>query len=617
MVEMKRTVFGLLLLSVLSGFGGENLIRNSDFEQGPAFWHKDGRALTVSLKREGGATFLRFEYDGEVGWPRYYQTLTLPSYEGLFQMSAQIRSGGIRDGVGPYVALNFINADGKRISNVETLLHETGGEWQTVSACFKIPKETVRLVFSMILHGRGVADFRAPVLRTLDPAENRTVAPSSAIAIDIAEKPMSVSFLGFGAEDDGWAYTKGNLSHGWGEKELVLRERRIRFLKPSFVRTFIWTGDWVPDGYFKPDTGAQPFRWDSDSMQSKYRTLALYKELGTPVNITCVEWEAEQFGSPWSSKEKTLAAYVTLVEHLVRTKGFENIRYFTLSNEPNNSFMHEGGNFEMYAWFCRNLRREFSKRGLDVEVVAGDDAESLRWFRQCAENRDVYDSCGIFASHQYLKFPRWNAHEQTAFLKSRTDLLDAMPQRKPLLITEFGFHEEEWSNMRNPYMKEFGYAIQLVDYALEGFNLGVSGFNIWTMHEMYYPPYFVTDRPVHHGNHVMEYGLWNYHDDRLRPVYYATSLFTRNTQKGEPVYSCVSADETIVRATVVGDELFFVNKAVNDAIIKINGRETADGKVFTQATVDAQQLSDGDSLKVVDDSTFVLPPGSFGRIPLH
>ena len=453
------------------------------------------------------------------------------------------------------------------------------------------------------------------IVATIDPNKIRLVAPAAPIEITVSDEPIRVPFLGFGGEDDGWAYTKGNRSHGWGERELALREERIRFLNPSFVRTFIWIGEWVPDGYFNSDT-QQVFRWDTDLMQSKYKTLELYKELGTPINITCVEWDMPRFGSLWEHKEKALEAYATLMEHLVKTKGFTNIKYFTFSNEPNNSFCTEGGNFELYAWFCKNLHREFSERGLDIEVVVGDDADSFKWFNQCVETKDVYDVCGVFASHQYLKFPKWNRSTQTDFLKSRTELLDSMPSRKPLLITEFGFHSEEWSNMGNPYMKEYGYAVQLMDYALEGFNLGVSGFNVWTLHEVYYPPYFITDRPVHHRNEVMQYGLWNYHDDTLRPVYYATSLFTRNTEKGAPVYPCVSSAEKIVRATVIGNELFFVNKASNSAKIKINGRRVGDGNVFTQTTVDAQQLTDGDSLKKGWFSTFVLPPKSFGRIPL-
>lgn len=613
---MKRIIIAILMLSALACYGGENRLKNPGFEQGMAHWQKSG-AFAASITKEEGATILHYECDGPVGWPGYSQVLDLPSFDGLYKFSADLWSSGYTDGNGPYLALEFKDADGKRISVAQSEFIPADGEWHTGALYLQIPKGTAEVKFAMLLHGLGSADFRNPSFVKMASDTKRLTASSSAIEITVSAEPQQLPFFGFGAEDNGWAYTKGNRSHGWGERELDLREERIRFLKPSFVRTFVWIGDWMPDGYLKDET-PKPLRWENDLMQSKYEALSLYQELGVPVNITGVEWEMHRFGSLWEHREKTLEAYATLMEHLIKTKGFTNIKYFTLTNEPNTSFAsRDGGSFELYGWFCKNLRREFARRRLDVELVASDDAENFGWFSRFVEDREVYDACGMFATHQYLKYPEWNTHIQTEFLKSRTELLDSVPNRKPLVVAEFGFHTEGWSNVDNPYMKEHAYAVQLADYAIEGFNLGVSGYCVWTMHEGYLPPYGKSDESVHHHNRLMQYGLWNYHDDTIRSVYYATSLFTRNTAKGRAIYPCVSSDETIVRATVVGDELFFVNKAVNAAKIKITGRRVGDGNVFTQATVDAQQLTDGDLLKKDKSSMFVLPPKSFGRIPLN
>ena len=612
---MKHVVATLLMVSAFACYGGENLLKNPGFRSDLAHWQKSGK-FTASVKKEEGAKILHVVCDGPVGWPGFSQVLDLPSHDGLYKFSADLRSTGFSDGNGPYLALEFKDAAGKRISVAQSEFIPADGEWHAGALYLQIPKGTAEVKFAMLLHGLGSADFRNPSFVKMDSDEKRLTAPSSAIEIRISDEPKAMPFFGFGAEDNGFAYTKGNRAYGWTEREFALREERIRFLKPSFVRTFVWIGEWMPDGYIVGGDPAALPRWDSDLMQSKYEALALYKELDVPVNITCVEWEMHRFGSLWENREKTLEAYAMLMEHLIKTKGFTNIRYFTLTNEPNTSFAsRDGGSFELYGWFCKNLRREFKKRGLDVELVASDDAESFGWFSEFVEDKEVYDTCGLFATHQYLKYPEWNTHIQTEFLKSRTELLDSMPNRKPLVVAEFGFHTEGWSNMDNPYMKEYAYAVQLADYAIEGFNLGVSGYCVWTMHEVYHPPYGRSGN-VHHRNSVMEYGLWNYDDDTLRPVYYATSLFTRNTAKGRPIYPCVSSDETIVRATVVGDELFFVNKAVNAAKVKIKGRRSGDGFVFTQDTVDAQQLTDGDRLKKDSSSTFVLPPKSFGRISL-
>jgi hypothetical protein len=615
---MKQLIITTVIFLGLAAYAHANLLKNSQFDQGLSYWVESGGDFSGSVEKESAENFLRILSERERVWNSYSQDLTLPSYDGIFLFSAELRSAVFTGGLGPYLALEYLDEKGQRIAVDQAEFIEADGEWHETKLYVQIPEKTSVVRFSMLLNGSGKADFRNPVLAQMDSTENRLEAPAAPIAIKVSGQPNPIPFVGFGAQDNGWAYASGNLAFGWTDRELVQREERIRFLSPSFVRTFVWIGEWLPENFFRREFTDQDYLWDSDLMQGKYRALQLYKDMGVPVNITGVEWEMERFGSLWENKEKTLQAYADLMEHLIKTKGFTNIQYFTLSNEPNTAFIREqGGTFELYSWFSIELDKEFRKRGLDVEIVASDDAEGFDWFTFSVKDEASYAVSGIVATHHYLKFPEWNKHEQTQFLQSRTALLDSLPERKPLLVTEFGFHTTGWSNMDNPYMREYPYAIHLADYAIEGFNLGVSGFCVWTIHEAYYPPYGRADDKVHTGNRIMGYGLWNYYDDELRPGYYATALFARHTEEGQPIYATTSSHETIVRATVIGDNLFFVNKAVNEATIQIQGRLTGSGYGFTQGTVDQQQLMDGDVLKKDRSANFVLPPRSFGRIALQ
>jgi hypothetical protein len=606
----------LFLASGLQVFAGSNLLSNADFAQGAAHWRP---ANTDSPYFEGGvadleggpALHLIYRSPGEVTFSKFEQTLPLENPDGIYELSADIKCMSSDGGVGPYIAVNYLNKAGKRLAFGNAPYLEPDGEWHAASVRLQPPAGTVRVDICLILHGHGEAFFRNAIWREL--SLNEQVQDGTEVTLSVAPAAHELPLFGVGAEDDGWAHTKGNRSHGWTDEDLAVCEQQIRWLEPDFLRMFIWIGEWMPFGYFSdPAKKDAPFNWDTDLLQSKYKMLSLYKELGTEIEITCVEWNIERFGHMWGQPQRTLEAYADLMEHLIKEKGFDNIRYFTLSNEPNISFAAQGGSFELYVWFCKNLQKEFDARGLNLSVVGGDDGNNFAWFKRCVTNPELFESAAVFASHQYPRFPKWNPQHKTDFFRERTELMDSMPVRKPMIMAEFGFAGRDVSSINNPYMKEYDYAIQLMDYMLEGFEFGVSGFNVWTMYEMYYAPY--TGNKVH-GNKLMTYGLWDYEGNRLRPAFYATALLTRNTEPGEPVINCISSDPALVRSVVIGDKLFFVNKSIRPVEASVEGAELSTGGYFDRAVTDSRILREGAALEMKAGKA-VLPPESFGYIQL-
>ncbi len=606
----------LWLACGLQAVAGSNLLSNADFSEGTAGWrpvNTDSPYFEGGVVEEEGAPALQLIYrsPGEVTFVQFAQTVPMRDPDGVYELSAEIKCPVADGGVGPYIAVNYLNGGGRRLAFGNAPYLEPDGEWHTVSVRLQPPSGTVRADISLILHGHGEAFFRNATWREL--SLNEQEQDGTEVTLTVASEAHDLPLFGVGAEDDGWAHTKGNRSHGWTDEDLAVCEKQIRWLEPDFVRMFIWIGEWMPFGYFSdPAKKDAPFNWDTDLMQSKYKMLSLYKELGTTVEITCVEWNIERFGHMWGQPQRTLNAYADLMEHLIKEKGFDHIRYFTLSNEPNISFAAQGGSFELYVWFCKNLQQEFDARGLNLSVVGGDDGNNFAWFKRCVTNPELFESAAVFASHQYPRFPKWNPQHKTDFFRERTELMDSMPVRKPMIMAEFGFAGRDVSSINNPYMKEYDYAIQLMDYMLEGFEFGVSGFNVWTMYEMYYAPYTGNDV---HGNKLMTYGLWDYEGNRLRPCFYATALLTRNTEPGDPVVSCISSDPALVRSVVIGNKLFFVNKSIRAVEASIEGADPGCGVYYNRNITDGRILREGEALNIADGNAS-LPAESFGYIQL-
>lgn len=491
---------------------------------------------------------------------------------------------GISDGVGAYLSIEFTDASGKRVSfNQSAPAPE--GEWATLFVEAIVPANSHTVWVRHILNGHGTARFRPGSFGVAGMPE--ITRPGDGIVHLVpTPTPLPHALVGFGFEDDGWAYDQVNRDHGMDDAALALREERIREMDPDWVRMFFWHREWNPSG------DGETFTWDSDGMQSHYRTLALYEDIGATVNVTGVEWGiADPFGKP----EVVARAWTALMQHLIVVKGFTCVRQWTLTNEPNSSFVPRGGNFAQYVALHRLVKAGFDGAGLNIQMVGSDDTNGgWPWFRQCLLSADYDGLIDLYASHRY--FQKQDMPLATRFFRRR---LDTLAQRKPLVIAEFGFHDARTKGaMINPVMEDYDYALWTADFTLNGLNEGVAGFSIWCAHEMYYP-----------FGHKMNYGLWNFPDrnSETRPVYVFWKLLTQCTEAGDTIVPVVSSHPGLVRAVRVGDDLFFVNSSEHLLEIQWSEAVTRDGVVYAQST-----LPEGSPVTWNE-----LPPKSFGHATLE
>ena len=586
----------MLLAATLLYFAAAqlNLLTEPSFEEALAHWeHGSPHARMESLEMDGRSIArITVPDDASVGWPSIAQRVPVTPGD-LLEGGADVLAQRIRDGAGAYLAIEFHDASGKRLSYGQSrgLLSES--EWKTLTVRAVAPEGAITARLCLILNGRGEALFddarlTSPGNLTPEPLEGD-------VQITVTDEVVCASLIGFGAEDDGWFYAPMNLERGITADDIALREKRIEWLNPDWIRMFFWYGDWNPSGDWAS------FTFDSPNMQSHYRTLELYQRIGAAVNVTGVEWE---MNDPFGRPAEMAQAIGTLMEHLIKTRGFTCIRQWTLTNEPNSHFIQLGYPFERYVELHRLVKAEFARRGLDVQIVGSDDTAGFEWFQTCVQDDAYFEAADLFASHRY--FPYADRVLAPFFFEDRQAALAKRNPAKPFVVAEFGFQDQRSGTLENPLMEDYPYALWTYAFIVDGLNRGVAGFAIWCLHEVYYP-----------GNGFMNYGLWNYRDRGwgVRPVYHALGCFTRMTHSGDAVRKCESSHPAYVAAAVAGTRVFWVNQADREVSVACSAPLTGPATAYTRDNV-----ATDDSLGMhlaVERNRFVAPPQSFGYVCLE
>lgn len=576
-------------LIVLAG-AAEGLLQNTDFSKGLEQWTVNAPAgVEAAVAVEAGRPCAEMNVgDGaQVGWPGFYQEFAVAPGR-IVRFSTDVQAKDIRDGFGAYLSVEFLDAAGRRVSFGQSEAAPRNGSWKTLRIMEIAPKGTARGRVCLILNGRGTARFAGVSLSLADGPES--TPPDGPVTITVTGDTACASLIGFGAEDDGWFYNQENAAKGVTREDWAVREGRIEWMQPDWVRMFFWYMDFNPSGDW------ETFDFDSDNMRSHYQTLDLYQKLGARVNVVGVEWGVKD---PYGDAARAAKAIGALMEHLIKAKGYTCVTEWTLTNEPNGYFIGKGYDFRRFAELHRLVRAEFDRRGLKVRIVGSDDTGGFDFFSQCVNDEAYYGLADYFASHRYIQ--HGSRPLMSDFLDERLGLLAARAPGKQLVVAEFGFHDGRSGALENPIMEEYDYALWTSAFVIEGLNKGVAGFSVWCLHEVYYP-----------GNGFMNYGLWNYKDDgwKPRPVYHAWAPFSRFTKTGDSSRRCESTHPAHVSAAFTGNTLFWVNQTGRDVEIVLKGAVPETVRIMTEATLSGDRDCGVES--PLKDGKFTAPPRSFG-----
>ncbi len=342
-------------------------------------------------------------------------------------------------------------------------------------------------------------------------------------------------FLGVGVQGDTFYELGGDYALSPDERRLL--ESRIRTVSPTLVRLFLMT-DW-----WEPQPGV--FTTDSPGMRNLYAQLDRFRAALVILTV----WRMGRHLNPAHDMRHALPlaqSTARLLQHLIRDRGYTNVRYVTLYNEPDFEFARDGGRtFEDYRRLIRMLDDRLRAEGIRdrVGIMAPDEALSWEWFRDAALTMD--DLVDAYESHRYEGY---DALAAVPWMQERLGLLRERGIRKPFVIGEFGV----WSDGDPYYNGQF-----IAEYVAAGIRLGVAGFSRWTLQSNPYP-----------GESGMnDWGLWGYRDTgwALRPAYVAHAMLSGTLRAGSRTVSAASSSSKVVAAAALDPEGHLVVLCANRA----------------------------------------------------
>lgn len=582
----------LFLVMLVSVCWGEEILRNSGFDDEIAHWTGGDASVSFSTVEFEGRNVLCAIGNGRE--QAVAQSFSARPGE-AFELTGEIFPVEVSGWSG--IKLCFYNEKGDIIDETPNWQPSLAKGWSNPVVRGRAPAGTVGGAVLLFINGAGKVYWDNLKLTLLAPV---LINDKADVEIAVTDEVVCADFQGFGYEDDGWFYNEHNAAHGVNEADAKIREARIEWMNPDNVRTFFWYREWNPSEDWKT------FDWDTDNMQSHYRTLDVYQRIGTAINVAGVEWGMKE---AWPEPKVLCHAVGALLEHLIKTKGYSCIKYWTLTNEPDGVFNTSCGDFDKYVQYHVEMKKEIARRGLDVKIVGSDDMVT-DWFDRCLNTPAYNEVVDMYSTHIYI-------HKDKIYLADnlfaeRVGKLEAKAgvgrgYGKPWTIGEYGFRDERFvPPYTNPFSEDYPYAIHNQSFVIDGLNRGVASFQYWCIHEMYY---------VDSGNRML-FGLWNYKDRdwKIRPVYHSLTSFCRLTEMGDTVYRCATTQPD-VKASRVGDVLFWVNGSGTAKNIHIEGFELKSANIMTEDTLEGEREC-GQTIEEFEGNVLSVPANSFGHATL-
>ena len=355
-------------------------------------------------------------------------------------------------------------------------------------------------------------------------------------------------FAGIGINSLPFTLMSNNLDKGANEAYFELEKSRILNLKPAIVR--LWTQvDWfVTENDLTNGTGADyysgVYNFESERMQSVYKYLDTYKQIGSQL-ILAINWKVASTIQPWFSIDginnpETSApqdidafakAHVELLKYLINVKGYTNIKYISVANEPDlMDFESHGDQYIYYQDTSKKLADVISEASLDIELLGLESGAAYFTsqdflFRSFKDNPDYFNE---YAIHCYQGIKNATAYMRT--------VKNSLPTGKSIWLTEF--NGNKFTNSSSGYMSIAA-------------NLGYNGALYWMVNDVYgEDPLNLNDENI--GGST---GLWNKPKDNLnvKDSYYELSLWLRYVKPNSKVLESVVSNDEDMRSTVFFD----------------------------------------------------------------
>lgn len=513
---MKTIICILLCMTInLEGAMAKNidLLKDNDFTTPLQVWQKVGEDLELSTNTadiHSGRVPIRLHLNpqAKLAWSQIYRPFTGDFLAGdSLQATVQVRTEGLQDGSGAYMAMEFQDSSGERISIAHSQVSLDNGAkgWQQLTAAGNAPIGVKVVRINLILNSHGTAWFADPSLVRTARIEPWPDMGSALRKISIhPDKVIQDLFRGVGFHAFQHSFTVDQ-----AEKDNVIY-KRWKELAPAFAR-------------LNHDSA-----WDQKKLDEVATHLQRMKEAGTELYMTT--WNPDDARTP--EAQATYAKKVAdSLDYLINKKGLDNIKWYCMTNELSlGTWGKLVSDLPLFKAYHQALFKEFKARGLKIGLLATDASPIDLWNTIDWASNNMDDITGIYGGHHYINdfLP-----EDERFYPWFLDKLQwgtgiAKAKGKDFILGEFGAKQDGrvvngytmdacvwWDTPREPLV-----GVQVPEAAIAAINAGIYACGYWTF--MDFPDDYTT-------SYKNKWGIFKStgEDRSTRSLYYAYGLLTR------------------------------------------------------------------------------------------
>jgi len=244
-----------------------------------------------------------------------------------------------------------------------------------------------------------------------------------------------------------------------------------------------------------------------------------------------------------------------VLDFLVNKKGFDCIKWFVSSNEPNykgaqGSSKNYNNTYEIWEQGVKNVRQALDDYGLNKITIVGGDTTGFAGSQEYLLNiaKNINDKVGDYGVHLYLSNIVIDRGEMQATIKGLYNQVKAIDPGLGVVrqanIWEAGLLDGKTTSDCQSLITTTNYAVRMTDYTIQSLMSGINGITYWDFDDAMHFMYSATaTTPKEWG---MFSSLANVKSDKqeLRPWYHTSSLLCHMMKKGNVIINPDSQEKT-------------------------------------------------------------------------
>lgn len=451
--------------------------------------------------------------------------------------------------------------------------------------------------------------------------------------ITISDTPVSQGFLGNGIE---WsAYPHGDSDDAeWGylmtDEKLDMVFSRLDYMKPRIARVMDVAG-WR---YFKGvDAKGEPvLDFGCAEVQMVCKLLDYCQRRG--ITVLVGDYGVPGFwGYPGNIDRVDDPRYIAMttkyLTFLKKEMGFDCIKYYIITNEPNGEWACTMGDWDQWKRGVEMMHESFSRAGLDIGISAPDVVEmsdnpvskytGRQWVEETVKQLDP-----IVENYNIHCYADWAFIRDGSFQRRFTEVADIIrPTGKKMIFGEIGgwYFSGEMGELykqrvlEKPFASEdsqlfvydYVYGVDAADALIQSMKAGWHGASAWMLDDAMH-----TIGDLGQRDQLKVWGFWNSlgteltgdpAEEEIRPWFFTWSLMCRYFLPGMDIFNPENDSTTDGLRIVAGrcDEgttIALLNPTDKDVVLRLRGSVTGSDEFEVYDYIPSGYLTDDNSFPV-------------------